>query len=307
VLAVLRDAATFHNGRPQTFRRVQSLFTPRAARLMEPALKARAAELVDAVAVKGGCEAIAEVAIPFAAAARLEWFGFPLSERDRFWDLLDAWSRAPDTDRAWKELCDYLARLIFAQVRDGASPMLSMLLVDDSLTDIEIAEVYMLLAGGGTEPVAAATGYALLELAVNPELREFLRENPDQAGAFSEEIIRLSCPITGVSRVTTRDVEIGGVTLPPGSLVHLRLRPPTIEDSGDEITIADGKIRRHRHWGFGGGPSRCVGMHLARLEMRVILEEWLKRIPEFELAADYTTEEIEASGAVRLTTLPLRW
>ncbi len=59
------------------------------------------------------------------------------------------------------------------------------------------------------------------------------------------------------------------------------------EMSTDELTM-DGKV--HRHWGFGGGPHRCLGSHLARIELTVIVAEWLKQIPDFELPADYTPE-----------------
>lgn len=74
------------------------------------------------------------------------------------------------------------------------------------------------------------------------------------------------------------------------------------------MTVTDeGKIRRHRHWGFGGGAHRCFGMHLALLELGALIEEWLKRIPEFEPAPDYTPELVNTTGTLRLHTLPLIW
>lgn len=63
----------------------------------------------------------------------------------------------------------------------------------------------------------------------------------------------------------------------------------------------------HRHWGFGGGPHRCLGSHLARIELAVIVDEWLKQIPDFETAPGYTPEIEFPSMAFALTSLPLRW
>jgi cytochrome P450 len=165
---------------------------------------------------------------------------------------------------------------------------------------------YTLLSAAGIETVAAVTGFALLELARNPGLRALLRENPDQLGAFVEESVRISCPVESVLRYTTQEVEIGGATLPAGSHVGLGLRAANIED-GDQMTVIDGKVRRHRHWGFGGGPHRCFGMHLARLEVGALVAEWLKRIPEFEPTPDFTPEYVNTPGSSRLSAVPLRW
>ncbi|OOK76831.1 cytochrome P450 family protein [Mycobacterium kansasii] len=74
--------------------------------------------------------------------------------------------------------------------------------------------------------------------------------------------------------------------------------------STDEL-VMDGKV--HRHWGFGGGPHRCLGSHLARLELTLVVGEWLKRIPDFGLAPGYTPEIQFPSKSFALKTLPLRW
>ena len=91
--------------------------------------------------------------------------------------------------------------------------------------------------------------------------------------------------------MTTEEVTVAGVTLPAGSRVRLCLgainRDDTDAISSDDI-VMDGKV--HKHWGFGGGPHRCVGSHLARMEMNVIMTEWLHRIPHFELADGYRPE-----------------
>ena len=74
--------------------------------------------------------------------------------------------------------------------------------------------------------------------------------------------------------------------------------------STNELNM-DGKV--HRHWGFGGGPHRCLGSHLARIELTVIVAEWLSQIPDFELLEDYSPEINYPSKSFALKALPLRW
>jgi cytochrome P450 len=74
--------------------------------------------------------------------------------------------------------------------------------------------------------------------------------------------------------------------------------------STDDI-VMDGKV--HRHWGFGGGPHRCLGSHLARIELTVIVGEWLNQIPDFEVPPDYQPEILFPSKTFALKALPLSW
>jgi cytochrome P450 len=67
----------------------------------------------------------------------------------------------------------------------------------------------------------------------------------------------------------------------------------------------DGKV--HRHWGFGGGPHRCLGSHLARMELSLVVGEWLSRVPDFEVPRDFTPEISFPAQTFSLTSLPLRW
>ena len=98
------------------------------------------------------------------------------------------------------------------------------------------------------------------------------------------------------------------MTLPPGTPVRLCMAAIN-RDGSDAVStddlVMDGKV--HRHWGFGGGPHRCLGSHLARIELTVIVAEWLKQIPDFELPPDYTPEIKFPSKTFALKTLPLSW
>jgi cytochrome P450 len=97
------------------------------------------------------------------------------------------------------------------------------------------------------------------------------------------------------------------MVLPAGSPVRLCMAAVN-RDGSDEVSVdelvMDGKV--HRHWGFGGGPHRCLGSHLARMELTVIVDEWLTRVLRFELAPDYTPEISFPSKTFALKSLPLR-
>ena len=191
-------------------------------------------------------------------------------------------------------------------------PLLERLVSDPSfpLSRVEVVSVILLLFSvAGIEMVASAITFALLHLARDPQLRAQLREDPAQIRAFAEEIFRLEPPGPGIPRVTTREVEIGGVTIPRLSSVWLALEAAGRSDGGDEISSgSDGEVRRQRHWAFGGGIHRCLGMHLARLEMDAFLTEWLNRIPDFELKPGFTPMVVHKPTSVtHLRRLKLRW
>jgi cytochrome P450 len=98
------------------------------------------------------------------------------------------------------------------------------------------------------------------------------------------------------------------MTLPAGTPVRLCMAAVNRDESdvmSSNELVMDGKV--HRHWGFGGGPHRCLGSHLARIELTIIVAEWLKQIPDFELPPDYTPDIKFPSKTFALKELPLRW
>jgi cytochrome P450 len=153
-------------------------------------------------------------------------------------------------------------------------------------------------------------GSALLRLARNPELRSLLRDNPDQLGAFAEEIVRLESPLPFIGRFTTKAVTIDGVTIPAGSVVRLCLASSNLDGpENPSVNVTDDEeIRPTSHWGFGGGVHRCLGAALARIELSVVVTEWLRAVPDFELEPDFVPRfTFTQGGAIKPGSLPLRW
>ena len=292
------------------------LFSPRALAPFAPELRARAAKLVETVAARRQCDAVS-IADNYACQALFMVCGLPPDDA-RAHEMTRAAVIGDTTGQAQLELVKWLNTSFDAGLSDPERPpgilwpLLERLAGDRDfpLTNVEVASVILLLFSvAGIEMVASAITFALLHLARDPQLRAQLREDPAQIPAFAEEIFRLEPPGPGIPRITTRKVEIGGVAIPASSSVWLALEAAGRTNGGDEITRGShGEVRRQRHWAFGAGMHRCLGMHLARLEMDAFLTEWLNRIPDFELKPGFTPAVVHKPTSVtHLRRLKLRW
>lgn len=298
------------------FRKIlQPFFSPHTLSEMLPSLQKQAIEIIDDVVTKGACEVVADVAIPYPSQVFLTLFGLPLQDRDRLvaWkDSVIALADSPTLEGAdltpALELFAYLTEAINERRANPGTDVLSQVLTgEEPLDDAEVMGLSYLFVLAGLDTVTAAMTAALLELARNPQLRATLREDPSQTSVFVEEIVRLEPPAPMLPRVTTGEVTIGDITLPPDTQVRLCIGAINRDDS-DEISandvVMDGKV--HRHWGFGGGPHRCLGSHLARMELTLIVDEWLKRIPEFSLEPGFEPHIVFPAQTFCLERLPLQ-
>ena len=294
---------------------LQPFFSPHGLSKSRPVLVRHAADMIDAIANRGECEVMKDLARTYPYQVFLDLYGLPLEDRDR----LIAWKDAIITDNPYvtqaelapaaRDLYEYLMDAIQQRRENPGSDMLSTVMKSKgNFTDLELLGMSHLLILAGLDTVSAAIGFSLLELARRPQLRAQLRDNPRQIRVFIEEIVRLEPSAPVAPRVLTETVVVGGMTLPAGSSVFLCMALIN-RDGSDKIStnelVMDGKV--HRHWGFGGGPHRCLGSHLARMELTVIVGEWLKRIPDFDLLPDYEPEIKFPSKTFALRNLPLRF
>lgn len=295
-------------------RALQPFFSPHALSKSRPVLERHAAEMIGAFADRGECEVMADFARLYPFQVFMDLYGLPMEDRDRLIAAKDAViSDKPFLSQADMEqgrmLLEYLATVIQERRQNPGSDMLSQVMASDGeLSDLELLGMSHLLILAGLDTVTAAIGFSLYELARRPGLRRELRDNPRQIRVFIEEIVRLEPSAPVAPRITTQYVNVGGMTLPPGTHVRLCMAAVNRDDSDSMSTnelVMDGKV--HRHWGFGGGPHRCLGSHLARIELTVIVAEWLRQLPDFELPADYTPEIKFPSKSFALKSLPLHW
>jgi cytochrome P450 len=251
------------------------------------------------MAAGGSPEVMSALAIPFPSQVFLTLFGLPLGDRD----LLIGWKDAvlefsaaegaaasPETLARGSELLSYLNGHLADRRGSDSDDLLSQLLSDSSdgaLTEEEIIGLCFLFLIAGLDTVTAATGFALYELARNPALRATVIDDEEAVTHFIEEVLRINPPVPYVPRMTTAEVTVAGVTIPAGSTCWLGLgtanRDPARYPDADVI-----HQRRDNHFTFGRGPHRCLGSHLARLELRLIIEEWNRRIPTYSVLEEPT-------------------
>lgn len=298
------------------FRKIlQPFFSPHTLKEMLPSLQKQALDIVDEIAKKGECEVVADVAIPYPSQVFLTLFGLPLEDRDRLigWkDSVIALAESPSLEGVdltpAMELLAYITEAVNERKANPGPDILSQVITgEDPLDDAEVMGLSFLFVLAGLDTVTAAMSSALLELARRPELRAKLRDEPDQMRVFVEEIVRLEPPAPMLPRVTTAEVTIGAITLPADTQVRLCIAAINRDDSDDISTndiVMDGKV--HRHWGYGGGPHRCLGSHLARMELTLVLDEWLKRIPEFSLQDGFEPKIIFPAQTFALEKVPLK-
>ncbi|MBI2702864.1 cytochrome [Mycobacterium gordonae] len=293
---------------------LQPYFSPHGLSESRPVLQRHATAMIAELARRGQCEVMTDFAPLYPFQVFLDLYGLPLADRD----MLIGWKDSIVGDKPFLtmveaqqgqvELLEYLTDAIRRRRRRPGSDMLSRIMTGPGdFSDLELLGMSHLLILAGLDTVTAAIGFALLELARRPQLRAELVDDVRQIRVFIEEIVRLEPSAPVAPRITTDFVNVGGMTLPPGSQVRLCLA--AINRDGSDATstddlVLDGKV--HRHWGFGGGPHRCLGSHLARMELTVIVAEWLRQIPDFELPVGFQPEIAFPSKTFALTQLPLR-
>ena len=284
---------------------LQPYFSPQALSKSRPVMERHAAEMIAAVAGRNNCDTM-DFARLYPYQVFMDLYGLPLEDRDRVIAWKDA---AVDGKPEGYDLLAYFTHAIQQRRQSPGLDMLSQVMTGPGdLTDLELLGMSHLLILSGLDTVGAAIGFSLFELARRPQLRRELRDKPEQIRVFIEEIVRLEPAAPLAARVTTDFVKVGGMTLPPGSPVRL-CTAAINRDGSDEISIddlvMDGRV--HRHWGFGGGVHRCIGSHLARIELTIVVDEWLRQIPDFELPLGYSPEIKFPSKSFALKSLPLSW
>jgi cytochrome P450 len=297
-------------------RMLDPFFSPKKMAEREPEFRRQVVELIDSIAAKSTCEVMNDLAIPFSSQVFLSLFGLPLSDRDRLLTWMDALmklSNAGDAEPSPEalghalQLFTYLTDHI-AERRESAAEgpdLLSQLLRDGTLTNDEVLGICFITVLAGLDTVTSMIGFALDRLATDVGMRQRLLDDPELIPAFIEELLRVDAAIPFVVRITNEEVEIAGTTVPKDTVVMLSVgsagRDPRRFRDAEEIKLNE----RDTHFAFGRGPHRCLGSHLARMELRIVIEEWLKRIPEYALAPGTQPEVLWPRGVIQFDSLPL--
>lgn len=300
------------------FRRAMAGFLSprRVSNDIEPQVRQMAVSLIEKIRWQGQCEFTEEFAAPFPILIFMELMGIDITRFDEFleWEHMllrgDVKGENAGARReAAIKIRDYLIELVAERRKspkdDLVSEVIELNIGDRPITDKEILGVCYLFFVGGLDTVAATLGYIFRHLAVTPALRKRLLEEPSLMVPATEELLR-RFSVVPTRRSATRDMDFHGVTIKKGEYVECDLSMantcPMAYDEPLDVKLD----RRSAHVAFSAGPHRCMGSHLARLELRVAIEEWLKRIPDFEVKRSAELSS-HFPGVKGLTTLPLFW
>jgi cytochrome P450 family 142 subfamily A polypeptide 1 len=281
-------------------RLVSSGFTPRRVRAQEPLIRNTVRTLVDAVVERGECDLVWDIAAWLPLIVIGDALGVEPPDRQQLLQWSDDLLRGLGTDDqdlvaamvgASVSYHDYAAQVLKARHAAPTDDLMSVLVhaeVDgDRLDDEEIIMESLLILIGGDETTRHVMSGGAYQLLRHRERWEALLADRTLLGSAIEEMLRWVSPIKNMARVATRDVEIGGATVPAGEKVML-LYPSANRDEKVFADSFDFNIRRqpNDHVAFGYGTHHCVGANLARLELRVLFEELLDRMPNLELVSD---------------------
>lgn len=308
-------------------RLMEQAFTAHRVKSLEGAITERVVRMIESLPESGEMDGMRDLAYPLTIAILAEQLGIPGEDPARIerWTLalsaqVGRMQSREEMQQNAAVICE-LQNRIFTMIEERrAMPTADLVsdLVhaknadDESVLEFpELVACIRALIGGGSETTANGIGGMLLMLATRPEAAKQLREGLDDSrkvNRFVEESLRLSPPPRALSRVTTRDVEIGGKAIPKGSQVLIMFASA----NRDEDQFPDPEnfdIERRnlaQHVTFGAGIHRCVGLSLARMEMAVVAREVARRFTELKLAIP--PEDISYQSSVSnhsLERLPL--
>lgn len=290
------------------------LFSPLAVRNLEDHIRELAAGLVDAVADRGHCDFIGDFSAQLPTGVFLEVVGLPREELPQFMAWEEVAMRAPTHEekaKGYEAIYAYLQRFVAEKAKDPGSGVTGALLryrdeTGAPLSQEDVVASVNLLYLAGLDTVMNTMGFIWQYLAKTPEARRFIRENPDKIGGAVDEFIRYFA-VAALSRAVRADMEFKGIVMKAGDLVLL----PTMDANRDSAWLADAdqvKLERERtqHTTFGAGIHRCLGLHLAKTEIALCLEEWFRRVPDFGIEAGAEIPTV-TGHTVGINALPLVW
>jgi len=313
------DAVDLKNKRPmiplqidppdhKKFRKLlDPLFAPRKMALLDDEVSALVNHLIDGFVERGEVDFAKEFSIPFPSQVFLTFLGLPLDELDRFLVMKDGIIRPdhvigkPYGSRAVHDyqqkvadsVYDYFEEILDQREVERRSDLLSHFLdaevEGDRLSREDILDICFLFLIAGLDTVTATLDCMFSFLAQHPDHRRQIVESPEVIPNAIEELLRWETPVMGVARVAVEETELGGCPVHVGDAVMIMLGSANTDETefpdADQVSF---NREVNRHIAFGGGIHRCLGSNLARLELRVALREWHKRIPEYEVEPGHT-------------------
>jgi cytochrome P450 len=292
-------------------------FSPKSVAAREPEIRRIAVELIDGLVEEGGADVLDRFARRFPTVIFLRLMGLPEEDLDMFLEWVHnllhlSYEEDPDRSRQLAAITGasaYFAEQIALRRKQPRDDLLSHAMtweIDGELiADRDLHAFCVLMFQAGLDTVPISIGWALYHLATHPDQRRAIVADPALVPVSVEEILRVYSFVIP-ARKATRDVEVGGCPVKAGEMVMLPLvvtnRDPARYENPLEVDLTR---TTSNHIAFGSGPHRCLGSHLARLELTIAIEEWHKRIPDYRIAAG---QELEQTGNMYgIKSLRLEW
>ena len=259
-------------------RNLNPVFTPKAVNAMGDMVRETCLELIAKFEDKGECDFIEDFAVPFPTYIFLDLMDMPRDKADDFLQWEEDLMRSPEPARraaAARSIFQYLEEHKKREMEHPTNELNRAITTaqfhDRPLTHIEMMGMYYVLYVGGLDTVYSTLGWIMRHLATHPDLQQRLRDNPDEIPAAVEEFARaFSVVIT--HRQVREDFTFHGVEMKAGEEVNLPIsladRDPAVFDNPHEVDID----RKPRHINFGTGVHTCLGIHLAKRELRIVVE-----------------------------------
>lgn len=298
------------------------LLSHRSQARKEPEYRAIARRILGGFVERGEGDLYDEFCVPFPLTIIMDAFDIPADERQHVFEQMllfvhrpgameDPAETAKIVVAASAELNRYLLELIAKRRGSQSEDILSILSrshIDGvPLRDNEIVDYSMLMIPAGFETTSFSMSYIFATLDERPELRQRLIDEPSLIPTFIEEVLRFETPTKALARTVVVDHEVGGQTLRRGDRVLLVWaaadRDPRVFDSPDDFVV---DRKPNRHFGFGSGAHLCSGIHMARVEMRIAVEEILAAMPDYRFVDRSQLEEVPGMTWT-LHNLQARW
>ena len=273
-------------------------------------------EHIDAFAARGQADLVRELTFPFPVVVIARMLGLPREDLPMFHrQAVEMIGAAFDPDRASvasRALHDYFLPIISERRAQSSDDVISVLvraeLEGTRLSDDEIIAFLRLLLPAGAETTYRSSSNLLYGLLSNPDQLDALRADRDLMPRAIEEGLRWEPPLVGIMRTATRDVEIEGVHIPAGSMISVNIGSANHDERVWENPEAFDIFRPPKqHVAFAWGPHMCLGLHLARMETRVLLNQLFDRLPNLRFDPDTEPPQITGMAFRAPPALPVVW
>jgi cytochrome P450 len=288
-------------------------FAPARVKALEAQIRRFAGELIDAIRDKGGCDFVDAVAEPLPIVTFMKLMGYDLSRRKEFREWA-SWMSKADVEKRLESnrRAMEMSRALFEDRRKNPQDDLLTALTRETIDGEPISQrdldgMVVLLFGAGLDTVANSMAFGMHHVARDPGLQDRLRADPALIPETIEELLR-RYSVSSVARAASRDVEWHGASIRRGERVLLLLPTGNMDASAfPDPTRFDPEREDKTHMTFNSGPHRCVGSHLARLELNILYEEWLRRMPNVRLDPDKPAPTYRPGVVMEMSWLHLKW